>query len=363
MHVMTTAHCLFSGAPADRWYLPDRRLHFFEGSACGLYAFDSYDLDHLDLSNQPGQARVNCARYSLEHSSSQARRCILWVPREPNQRQDPFRERVFTLIPTVIGDLLEERIDHSEKPLILLEALAERLADQGAFDGIQLTHRDRVWARIPDPNELRHLLHHLHGKDWIRRGELEVKRRTESASSSPIDANDPWAEVFEKPVGLTVDGWARIRERVRALHSRRVVIATQFQWPDDEEEARIAALGAIERACRDCGYEASIVQQHHTDSITDRIIADIKRARFVVAELSYNNRGVYYEAGFARGLGIPVIHVVREGHVAGEDCQGKKLHFDIAQIPYIEWKDPAQLQQALQDRIEASIGRYGAAGR
>jgi nucleoside 2-deoxyribosyltransferase len=117
-------------------------------------------------------------------------------------------------------------------------------------------------------------------------------------------------------------------------------------------------IAAIKRACSNLGYEADVVSQGHTGNITDKIIAEIKRARFLIAELTYNNRGVYFESGFARGLGIPVFHVVREGFTSGNDKDGKKIHFDIAQVMYRTWQTDVDLEEKLSNWIESTIGRF-----
>jgi len=57
----------------------------------------------------------------------------------------------------------------------------------------------------------------------------------------------------------------------------------------------------------------------------------------VVVEITYHNRGAYYEAGFAKGLGIPVYFVVRKGFtslIPDDNSTGRRIHFDIAQIMY-----------------------------
>jgi nucleoside 2-deoxyribosyltransferase len=54
-------------------------------------------------------------------------------------------------------------------------------------------------------------------------------------------------------------------------------------------------------------------------------------------EITYHNRGAYYEAGFAKGLGIPVYFVVRKGFtslIPDDNSTGRRIHFDIAQIMY-----------------------------
>src|SRR4051794_30304544 len=60
--------------------------------------------------------------------------------------------------------------------------------------------------------------------------------------------------------------------------------------------------------------------------------------------------GVYYEAGFAFGVGLPIIWSVRS------DCLDA-LHFDTRQYPHIVWRTPQELRTQLQDRIEALLGQ------
>ena len=57
-----------------------------------------------------------------------------------------------------------------------------------------------------------------------------------------------------------------------------------------------------------------------------------------------------YEAGFARGLGRPVIHTCRK------DCM-EAVHFDTNHINHLTWETPKELREKLQTRIEAILGR------
>ncbi len=101
------------------------------------------------------------------------------------------------------------------------------------------------------------------------------------------------------------------------------------------------------------GYEALRVDRHeHNNRIDDEIIALIKRSRFLVADFSVNRGGIYFEAGYALGLGLPVIWTVR-----AEDL--KDVHFDTRQFNHIAWRqdDLPGLAKALQLRVEATIGR------
>jgi nucleoside 2-deoxyribosyltransferase len=86
----------------------------------------------------------------------------------------------------------------------------------------------------------------------------------------------------------------------------------------------------------------------HNDNIVDKIIAEIRTCQFMVADFTGHRGGVYFEAGFAKGLGREVIWTCREDDF-------KNIHFDIAQFSHIVWKDPADLRTRLADRIKATI--------
>ena len=107
---------------------------------------------------------------------------------------------------------------------------------------------------------------------------------------------------------------------------------------------------AIEPAIREAGYEPLRVDRvHHNEKICDRIVAEIRRARFVVADVTMQRQGVYFEAGFAMALGLPVIWSCRKDDL-------KNVHFDTRQYNHIVWGQPPDLKQQLRDRIRATIG-------
>jgi hypothetical protein len=58
---------------------------------------------------------------------------------------------------------------------------------------------------------------------------------------------------------------------------------------------------------------------------------------------------VYFEAGFAFGLGLMVIPTCREDEMG-------KLHFDIKHLNTLPWKKPAELADGLDKRIRAVVG-------
>ena len=149
---------------------------------------------------------------------------------------------------------------------------------------------------------------------------------------------------------LTVAGYERLADLdATNTDSSKAFIA---MWFDDTMAD--AWEGGFKLAIRKAGYEPMrIDHKEHINKIDDEIIGEIRRARFLVADFTHGESGarggVYYEAGFAHGLDIPVIFTCRADMF-------ENLHFDTRQFNHIEWKDPEELKGKLANRIAAVIG-------
>jgi hypothetical protein len=158
---------------------------------------------------------------------------------------------------------------------------------------------------------------------------------------------------------LTSKGFERLEElEAGNPESAQGFIAMWFAT--EMAEASIAIEGAVS----DAGYAPlRIDKKEHNNDISDEIIAEIRRSRFLIADATCGSvtpegnshpigvlrGGVYYEAGFATGLNIPVIWSCRE------DCIGF-VHFDTRQYAHVLWNEPSQLRVALKNRIVAVAG-------
>ena len=145
---------------------------------------------------------------------------------------------------------------------------------------------------------------------------------------------------------VTPAGWRHADEiRQKQPVSTQAFVAMWFS--DVVQEAwDVGIKPALEQ---DCGYTAvrmDLIQ--HNDDVTDRMLAEIRRSVLVVADFTGNRAGVYYEAGFARGLGRPVIWTCQEDHMEG-------VHFDTNHLNHIVWTTPQHLRQALRDRVLATM--------
>jgi hypothetical protein len=119
------------------------------------------------------------------------------------------------------------------------------------------------------------------------------------------------------------------------------------------DDVKLLWTEAVEPAIRRAGYDPKRIDQHeHVNKIDDEIVAMIRRSRFVVADFTGQRGGVYFEAGYALGLGLRVIWLCR-------DDEKKDVHFDTRQYNFLFWKpgEYADLAARLQNRIEATLGR------
>src|SRR5713101_2205924 len=159
---------------------------------------------------------------------------------------------------------------------------------------------------------------------------------------------DPLPSPATSPsVILTAKGWNRIVEIERAAPTKDSKQAFVAMWFDGSLDK--AYCEGIVKAIREAGYEPTRVDlKEHNEKICDTIIAEIRKSRFVVADFTGERGGVYYEASYAMGMGIPVIWTCNEK-------DKNKLHFDTRQYNHIIWTDEADLYEKLRRRIQATI--------
>ena len=148
---------------------------------------------------------------------------------------------------------------------------------------------------------------------------------------------------------VTVDGFIHIADIDTNADSTQAFVA---MWFDDSMDE--AFESGIKPAIYSAGYKPMrIDKKSDVNKIDDEIIAEIRRSRFLVADLTHGKEGarggVYFEAGFAEGLGIPVIYTCHKDVV-------DKLHFDTRQYAHIVWGTPPELHEGLLNRILARIG-------
>jgi hypothetical protein len=104
-------------------------------------------------------------------------------------------------------------------------------------------------------------------------------------------------------------------------------------------------LDAIKETCERCGLRAERVDEAQANErITDRILESIQRAEYVIVDLTESRLNVFYEAGYAQGIGKLPIYIAR---------QGTQLEFDLKDYPVIFFDSYRDLKQGLEARLRA----------
>ena len=68
--------------------------------------------------------------------------------------------------------------------------------------------------------------------------------------------------------------------------------------------------------------------------IDDRLRVAIQASDFVIADLTHDNLGAYWEAGYAEGLGKPVIYTCESTRF-----EANKTHFDTNHCTTVTWAE------------------------
>ncbi|TAK66874.1 MAG: hypothetical protein EPO24_01025 [Bacteroidetes bacterium] len=148
---------------------------------------------------------------------------------------------------------------------------------------------------------------------------------------------------------MTLKGQKKYEELQK--HPSKTNQAFVAMWFD--KSINSAYTNAIKKAIEDSETNPKYIPLRidlveHNDPIDDRILVEIKKSRFIIADFTGHRGGVYFEAGYAIGLGIPVIWTCRKD-------EGAKMHFDTRQFSRIEWDNEQDLYEKLKRRIEGSI--------
>jgi hypothetical protein len=145
---------------------------------------------------------------------------------------------------------------------------------------------------------------------------------------------------------LTMKGWELHKKLKKAnTESRTAFMAMQFGDAILDHVVEACFKPAVVRT----GFELrKLTDQQPAGLIDNQIRAAIISGRFVVADLTHRNPGAYWEAGFAEGLGLPVIYTCQKAV-----WKEKKTHFNTNHLVTIIWEEAA-LAKA-QDDLAATI--------
>jgi hypothetical protein len=126
----------------------------------------------------------------------------------------------------------------------------------------------------------------------------------------------------------------------------QVFVAMSF-----DADLKCAWEKGIKPAVENAGYRPYRVDKDsHNERIDAKIITEIDNSCFLVADVTKQKNGVYFEAGYAQGKKLPVLWSVRKNDL-------KNVHFDTRQFAHIVWDSPEDLKEQLYTLICAVVGK------
>jgi len=175
---------------------------------------------------------------------------------------------------------------------------------------------------------------------------------------------NPFDMIFEKVHLQSLNSYVRdmINQTIGAIEERRDQPAEeQAERNEPEIEFKVQegyvfvampigpdnsfddVLDSIKEACNRCGLTAERVDEAQVNErITDRILESIQKAEYVIVDLTESRPNVFYEAGYAQGIGKVPIYIARNGTI---------LEFDLKDYPVIFFDSYRELKDKLEDRL------------
>jgi hypothetical protein len=270
-------------------------ISIFSDPACGEYGAYDHALGDLSPAEVVKIAKVLATKY-IRHENQR----IILTQKRTQQWED------WNLVP--INQLL------AQYPKSVVSILDESL--------INLSQMIKFPSDEISINEITRWGIFAHDRD----SEAYIIRQLEELRYIKHAGSTPGGTYMIPRFTIEAKGWERLQDLQKGSSvSDQAFVA---MWFDPQMDAFYD--NAIQPAIETCGFRPSIIRLK------------------VVADFSGNRGGVYYEAGFAHGLGLPVIWTVRSDFLS-------EVHFDTRQYNHIVYTTAEELNERLISRIRSTV--------
>ena len=132
-------------------------------------------------------------------------------------------------------------------------------------------------------------------------------------------------------LNLTLKGWERYDARKRGRFAGRYgFVAMKFNEPDLDSLIHETVKPAVQEKLN---YDLVDMRYVPRAGVIDNLMrTQLRDAAFVLADLTHDNYGAYWEAGYAEGLGKPVIYLCEKAKF-----EKQKTHFDTNHCTTVLW--------------------------
>lgn len=287
--------------------------HLVECGRCGLFFLSGEAIEDI-----PGL---------LSGDADRIARIAYGVRRMQRARQPPFlmREQIVNLLATPLPSVFEQANN-------LIRCLGENGKGPGETEWIQpATHQFTIGARTPQGFGL--IVDHLFDTDFLTGNQSKTMGAFGNAHAT-----------------LTFRGWEHFDQLQRGeIDSRTAFMAMKYGDAGIDQLVNQVLRPAVAQT----GFAlVRLDDRPQAGLIDDRLRVQIRTARFLIADLSHGNQGAYWEAGYAEGLGKPVIYTCER-----EAFEREKTHFDTNHHLTVIWDvgNTAQAAEELKATIRATL--------
>lgn len=155
-------------------------------------------------------------------------------------------------------------------------------------------------------------------------------------------------------ITLTLDGWEQYEAEKRGKFGGNYgFIAMQFGDSELDPFVRDIVKPAVKEGI---GYDLVDMRDVARAGVIDNILrTQIRDAAFLIVDLTHDNPGAYWEAGYAEGLGKPVIYICEK-----EKFEAARTHFDTNHCTTVLWSkaDVDGFQRALIATLRRSLDLF-----
>jgi predicted HTH transcriptional regulator len=181
-------------------------------------------------------------------------------------------------------------------------------------------------------------------------GKNVVYGRVEKAPNSLKPLTTATGEVFkrdgEKTIKVPPEKYKPKASTKKAQKKLKGFVAMSFR--DEEEPSLIDYYKAMERAVKRTKLPIEITRMDLKEGdyeISQQIMIEIKSADFVIADFSLNSHNVYFEIGYARGVGKRIIQTSRKD---------TPLQFDVNHWRTLIYRNATELEEKLISELIAA---------
>jgi hypothetical protein len=149
---------------------------------------------------------------------------------------------------------------------------------------------------------------------------------------------------------LTLLGWERV-EAIKAGNNNSKTAFIAMEYGQSELDNLVSEH--MKPELLNMGYNLRRLDEYPAAGlIDDNLRLSIKSAKFVIVDLTHDNSGAYWEAGYAEGLGKVVIYICNE-----QKFNTSKSHFDTNHHLHVLWSTTKidDFVKRLKATIEISV--------